>query len=56
MNKNSSFADFVRFCPYTYAYAQEFLLSLWAAIIMATSMTKCAIKTQAEDHGLLFLY
>ena len=28
---NSSFTDFVRFCPYTYAHAQQFLPPLWAA-------------------------
>ena len=32
VNKNASFADFVRFRPYTYARTQQFLPPLWAAI------------------------
>ena len=33
VNKGSSFADFVRFRPYTYARTQQSLPPLWAAII-----------------------
>ena len=40
VNKGSSFADFVRFCPYTYARTQQSLLSLWAAI--KTALIVCA--------------
>ena len=32
VNKGSCFADFVRFCPYTYAHTQQPLPPLWAAI------------------------
>ena len=32
VNKNSNFADFVRFRPHTYTRTQQFLPPLWAAI------------------------
>ena len=32
VNKGSSFADFVRFRPHTYARTQQYLPPLWAAI------------------------
>ena len=39
VNKGSSFADFVRFCPHTYARTEQFLPPLWAAI-MASNFKK----------------
>ena len=34
INKDSSFADFVRFRPYTYTRTQQSLQPLWAEIIL----------------------
>ena len=40
LNKSSSFADFVRFCPHTYARTQQSLPPLWAAIKL-NILSKC---------------
>ena len=51
-NKNSSFADYVSFRPYTYPRTQRFLLSLWAAVIgELTESIKHIIQT--EIHSIL---
>ena len=39
VNKGSSFADFVRFRPYTYARTQQSLPPLWVAIILDNLLT-----------------
>ena len=42
VNKGSSFADFVRFHPHTYACIEQYLPPLWAAI-MPQDQTYCFI-------------
>ena len=40
VNKGSSFADFMRFHPHTYACIEQYLPPLWAAI-MTQDQTYC---------------
>ena len=56
VNKGSSFADFVRFRPYTYARTQQSLPPLWAAIIDNLCRHKDKYKKTTTNEIISMIY
>ena len=56
VNKGSSFADFVRFRPYTYARTQQSLPPLWAAIIDNLCRPKDKYKKITTNEIISMIY
>ena len=57
-NKGSSFADFVRLHPHTYACTQQFLLPLWVAVMINNTWSnfKLKMKEKKTSNGNLILH